>query len=451
MQLEKTILTNLIHNESFARKVLPFLKSEYFAAHDKIVYETINEFILKFNDLPTVSILELEADKKQMSADEAKAVGTLISSLSQSEKVNDDWLLETTEKFCKEKAIYHALMQSIEIMNGQSKVHDRGMIPSLLTDALAISFDPNVGHDYFGQAKERFAYYHRSEEKIPFDLEMFNKITLNGVGRKTLNIVMAPTGVGKSLFMCHVAAAAVKDGKNVLYITLELSEKEVGRRIDANLLDLTFKELMEIPEDLYEKRIASLRSKTDGEFVIKEYPTAAANSNHFRATLNELMLKKSFKPDIIIVDYLNICASSRMKPGGSVNSYTFVKAIAEEIRGLMVEHDAAGWSATQTNRQGYQNSDVDLDNTAESFGLPATADFMFALITSDELAQLNQLMVKQLKSRYNDININKRFVIGVDKMKMKLYDVAESAQEDIIDSGDEETVTKKDKFKRLKV
>jgi archaellum biogenesis ATPase FlaH len=436
MQLEKTILTNLIHNENYARKVIPFLKEEYFtASHDRIVFKLINNFITKYNDLPSTQILALEADTLVMSADEAKNVSTLVADMAKEGDEKEEWLIDTTEKFCKEKAIYHALMQSIEIMNGSSKVHDRGMIPQLLTDALAVSFDPNVGHDFLEQFVDRYEYYHRKEEKMPFDLDYFNKATRGGVPRKTLNVVMAGTNVGKSLFMCHLAAAALNEGKNVLYITLELAEKEVARRIDVNLLNLTFDDLELLPQSMYESKLESLRSKTNGKLVIKEYPTASANANHFRALLNELYLKKSFKPDIICIDYLNICASSRMKPGGSINSYMFVKAIAEELRGLAVETNTVLWTATQTNRQGFDNSDVDLTNTSESFGLPATADFMFALVSSEELQQLGQFMVKQLKSRYNDPSIYKRFVIGVDKTKMRLYDVEESAQEGITDSG----------------
>ena len=370
---------------------------------------------------------------------------------------NLDWLIENTEKFCQEKAIYNAITTSLEIMNGKSK-HAKGAIPTFLSDALAISFDPNVGHDYLDQSDDRYEYYHRVQEKLPFDLEFFNKITKQGVPRKTLNVVMAGVGVGKSLFLCHLASSYINQGKNILYITLELAEEEVAKRIDANLMNITFDDLMNLPKDLYQKRIENLKAKTNGKLIVKEYPTASASVIHFRALLNELNLKKNFVPDAIMIDYLNISASSRIKPGNGVNSYTYIKAIAEELRGLAVEFNVPVWSATQLTRSGYGSSDPDMTDTSESFGLPATADLFFALVTNDNFEQLKQVQVKQLKNRYNDPSINKKFIIGIDKSKMKLYDVEASAQ-DIVDSGQEEKLPtptykkldNKDKFKKLRV
>ena len=370
---------------------------------------------------------------------------------------NADWLLESTEKFCQEKAIYNAIMQSIDIMNNKNSTLTKGAIPDLLTQALAISFDPNVGHDYFEDFEERYEYYHRVEHKIPFDLDYFNKITKNGFSKKTLNIFLAGTGVGKSLTMCHMGAAALAQGKNVLYITLELAEEEVAKRIDANLMNITIDDLMVLPEEMYLKKASTLKSKSQGKLIVKEYPTASASTLHFKALLNELNLKKSFKPEIIFVDYLNICASARIKPGGNVNSYTYIKAIAEELRGLAVEFEVPVVSATQTNRTGFTSTDVGLEDTSESFGLPATADFMAALISTEQLQELNQIMVKQLKNRYADPSTNKRFVVGIDRAKMKLYDVEQSAQMDIVDSGQQPQTPQKqfgntkEKFKGLKV
>jgi replicative DNA helicase len=441
------------------RKVLPFLKDEYFTVEeDRVLFREIKDFILKYNNLPTPDALTLEIDSlRNVKEDQVKSIVKTIEELHQdSIDTNVDWLSEKTEKFCQEKAIYHAIMSSIEIMNDKGGALTKGAIPQLLSDALAVSFDPNVGHDYLEDFDDRYEYYHRVQEKIPFDLDFFNKITKNGLPKKTLNVALAGTGVGKSLFMCHVAAACLNQGKNVLYITLELAEEEVAKRIDANLMNVSFEDLMSLSKEMYEKKAMSVKSRTDGKLIIKEYPTAGASTIHFKALLNELNLKKSFKPDIIFVDYLNICMSSRVKPGGSVNSYTYIKSIAEELRGLAVEYEIPLVSATQTTRSGYSNSDVDLTDTSESFGLPATADFMFALISTEELEQLGQLMVKQLKNRYNDPTMNKRFVIGIDRAKMKLFDVENSAQIDIIDSGQSAQVTtnqssNKDKFKKLKV
>ena len=456
--LEKTILTNLLRNENYTRKVLPFIKPEYFTVEeDRILYNEIHDFIIKYNVPPTRSSLKIEIDNlRNIKEDQVKTINEFldVDLRNESETPNEQWLIDSTEKFCQEKALYHAIMTSIEIMNNKKGALTTGAIPSILSDALAVSFDPNVGHDYLEDFDKRYDYYHRVLEKIPFDLEFFNKITKDGLPKKTLNIALAGTGVGKSLFMCHVAASALNQGKNVLYITLELAEEEVAKRIDANLMNITFEDLMALPKDMYEKKAAALKSKTNGKLIVKEYPTAGASSMHFKALLNELNLKKSFKPDIIFVDYLNICMSSRVKPGSNINSYTYIKSIAEELRGLAVEFEVPLVSATQTTRSGYTSSDIGLEDTSESFGLPATADFMFALISTEELQDLGQIMVKQLKNRYNDPTQNKRFVLGIDRAKMKLYDVENSAQTDIVDSGQipqSANSNFKNKFKSLKV
>jgi replicative DNA helicase len=444
-----------LKNESFTRRVLPFLKSEYFTNEvERNIFNEIRDFTLKYNNLPTADALLIEVDSlRSLTADQAKNASDFIKDLQKDAiDTNADWLLDSTEKFCQEKAIYNAIMKSIDIMNDKGGALTKGAIPDLLTQALAISFDPNVGHDYFEDFEERYEYYHRVEHKIPFDLDFFNKITKNGFSKKTLNIFLAGTGVGKSLAMCHIAAAALSQGKNVLYITLELAEEEVAKRIDANLMNITIDDLLQLPQDLYLKKANTLKNKSQGKLIVKEYPTASASTLHFKALLNELHLKKSFAPDIIFVDYLNICASARIKPGGNVNSYTYIKAIAEEMRGLAVEFEVPVVSATQTNRTGFTSSDVGLEDTSESFGLPATADFMAALISTEQLQELNQIMVKQLKNRYADPSTNKRFVVGIDRAKMKLYDVEQSAQIDIVDSGQvPQTNNPKDKFKSLKV
>jgi len=454
MNIEKTILKNLIKNEVYTRKVLPFLRDEYFIAEDdRVLFKEIKAFILKYNNLPTYDALVIEIDSlRGLKEEQVKGITQTLRDITNDETdTNLDWLSDNTEKFCQEKAIYNAIMKSIDVMNNKNSTLTKGAIPQLLSDALAVSFDPKVGHDYLEQYEYRYDYYHRVLEKIPFDLEFFNKITKNGLPKKTLNVALAGTGVGKSLFMCHVAASCLNMGKNVLYITLELAEEEVAKRIDANLMNITFEDLMALPKDLYTKKAENLKSKTNGRLIVKEYPTAGASTIHFKALLNELNLKKSFKPDIIFVDYLNICMSARVKPGSNVNSYTYVKAIAEELRGLAVEYEVPLMSATQTTRSGFVSSDIGLEDTSESFGLPATADFMFALISTEELESLNQIMVKQLKNRYNDPTINKRFVVGIDRAKMKLYDVENSAQIDIADSGQEIKDNKRDKFKSLKV
>lgn len=439
-RIEQTILKNLMLNEEFSRKVLPFVKGDYFSDRtEKLVHQEINEYILKYNSLPTYEALVLSVKEKTGLQDEEvkKCVEYLDGIRTEDQKPKIDWLIDVTEKFCQEKAVYNAVLESIHILDGKSKTHDKGAIPSLLSDALAIGFDTNVGHDYLQDSDSRYDFYHRKEERIPFDLEFFNKITKGGLPVKTLNIALAGTGVGKSLFMCHCAASSMVQGKNVLYITMEMAEEKIAERIDANLLNVTIDDLMMLPKDIYDKKIKKVREMTTGKLIVKEYPTAAASVNHFRILLNELNLKRNFVPDIIFVDYLNICCSSRIKPGASVNTYTYVKAIAEELRGMAVECGVPIVSATQTTRSGYTSSDPGLEDTSESFGLPATADFMFALISSEELEELGQMMVKQLKNRYSDPTHFKRFVIGVDRAKMKLYDVEQSAQ-DIVDAGQED-------------
>ena len=459
MRLEQIILKNLIQKEDFTRKVLPFLREDYFSnQEDRLLFKEVADFILKYNQQPTFDALSIEIDNIRGGTDDTiKSIQETLKELKKDEEsTNEQWLVDSTEKFCQEKAIYNAITQSLEIMNGRGNL-SKGAIPSLLSDALAISFDPNVGHDYLEQTNERYEHYHRVEERLRFDLDFFNKITKNGVPRKTLNVVMGGVGGGKSLTLCHFSSSYLSMGKNVLYITLELAEEEVAKRIDANLMNITFDDLMALPKDLYDKKIANLKQKTNGKLIIKEYATATASTIHFRSLLNELNLKKGFVPDVIMVDYLNICASSRIKPGNGVNSYTYVKAIAEELRGLAVEFNVPIWSATQLTRSGYTSTDPGMEDTSESFGLPATADFFVALVVTEQLAQLNQIMVKQLKNRYNDPGLNKRFVIGVDKARMKLYDVEASAQT-LSDSGQEEEVPKPvfnkpntNKFKGLKV
>jgi len=452
-----------LRNDDYTRKVLPFIKNEYFSSEeDRVLYKEIKDFVIKYNKAPTYDALQIEVDSlPSLKEDQVKNINSTIDDFrSNTDDTNIDWLVDSTEKFCQEKALYHAIMSSIEIMNNKNGSLTTGAIPSILSDALAVSFDPNVGHDYLEDFDKRYDYYHRVLEKIPFDLEFFNKITKDGLPKKTLNIALAGTGVGKSLFMCHVAASCLNQGKNVLYITLELAEEEVAKRIDANLMNITFEDLMALSKDMYEKKAGMIKSKTNGKLIVKEYPTAGASSMHFKALLNELNLKKSFKPDIIFIDYLNICMSSRVKPGSNINSYTYIKSIAEELRGLAVEFEVPVVSATQTTRSGFTSSDVGLEDTSESFGLPATADFMFALISTEELQALGQIMVKQLKNRYNDPTMNKRFVLGIDRAKMKLYDVENTAQMDIIDSGQTSNTPKipqkqfgnnKDKFKGFKV
>ena len=435
MSIENTILSNLIYNESYCRKVIPFIKEDYFTGQgSKIVFSIISDYVNKYDALPTSDVLTIETDQRtDLNETSFKEVNSVISSLVV-EKSDLEWIIDTTEKWCQERAIYLALMESVKIADGQDKMKDKGAIPSILSDALSVCFDSHVGHDYIDDAELRYEYYHREEEKIPFDLEFFNKITKGGLPTKTLNIALAGTGVGKSLFMCHVAASCLLQGKNVLYVTMEMAEERIAERIDANLLNINIRDLSGLPKVMFENKVNRLASKTSGKLIIKEYPTASAHVGHFRSLLSDLSLKRSFRPDIIFVDYLNICASQRFK-GSVVNSYTYVKAIAEELRGLAVESDVPIVSVTQTTRSGYGSSDVDLTDTSESFGLPAPADLMFALISTEELEGMNQIMVKQLKNRYNDISSNKRFCVGIDRAKMKLYDVEQSAQKDLVDSG----------------
>ena len=438
-RLELTILRNLIFNEDYARKVIPFIQPEYYEQRvEKIVFEEIVEFIVKYGSSITIEALNIEIDnRRDLTESENKEIVELLSKLNDS-PVDKQWILDTTEKWCRDRAIYLALMESIHIADGNDEKKNRDAIPSILSNALAVSFDNNIGHDYLQNYEERYEFYHRKEDKIEFDLEYFNKITKGGLPNKTLNIALAGTGVGKSLFMCHVASSALLQGRNVLYITLEMAEERIAERIDANLLNVPIQQLVDLPRSAFEKKVNSIAKKTQGTLVIKEYPTASAHSGHFKALLNELALKKSFRPDIIFIDYLNICSSSRFKSGSNINSYTLVKSIAEELRGLAVEFNVPIVSATQTTRSGFGSSDVELTDTSESFGLPATADLMFALISTEELEGLGQIMVKQLKNRYNDPTIFKRFVVGIDRAKMRLYDCEQSAQKDILDSGQEE-------------
>ena len=438
MKIEKTILSNLLHNEEYCRKVVPFLKSEYFSDHyEKVIAEELLSFFTTYNRPASVDILAIQLGKKNLHKSQIADIEKYINDLD-FKTDNEEWLLKNTESFCKKQAVYNAIISSFEIIEGKSKTFTEDAIPSMLSEALAVSFDKSVGHDYLEDFTDRYDFYHRLEEKLSFDLDLFNKITKGGLSKKTLNVILAGTGVGKSLFMCHVAAAALNQNKNVLYITMEMAEERIAERIDANLLNMTMEELSKVDKDIYETRIGKLIKKTSGKLIIKEYPTAAAHAGHFKALLEELKMKRDFKPDLIVIDYLNICASSRLKHGSGVNSYTYIKSIAEELRGLGVEYNVPILSATQTTRGGYDNTDVDLTDTSESFGLPATVDFMFALITTEELENLNQIMVKQLKNRYNDPSYYKRFVIGVDRARMKLYDVEDSAQKNIADSGQDD-------------
>ena len=438
-RLEHSILKNLIYNETFARKVLPFLRTDYFSDNtEKVVYKEVDDFINKYNSLPTHEALIINlTESKKLTEQEVRNSMELLQNINQhkDEPTEMKWLVEQTEKFCQDKAIYNAIMESVSILDDKGDKKAKGEIPKILSDALGVSFDPNVGHDYIDDFSNRYDLYHKVESRVKFDLDIFNKITKGGLPVKTLNVALAGTGVGKSLFMCHVAASCLSNAQNVLYITMEMAEEKIAERIDANLLNVTMDELHVMSKEDYVRKFGVLKNKTQGKLIIKEYPTAAANALHFRALLQELQLKKSFKPDIIFIDYLNICSSSRIKPGGSVNSYTYIKSIAEELRGLAVEAGLPIVTATQTTRSGFTNTDVDLTDTSESFGLPATADFMFALISTEELQQLNQIMVKQLKNRYSDPSVFKRFIVGIDRSKMRLYDTEQSSQTDISDSG----------------
>jgi len=434
--IERTALTQLVNNEDFARKVLPHMKRDYFSDKtERTVFEEIAKFVDKYNKIPTQTSLEIEVQgRKDLNEEEFKKVVAVIQTLVSTD-VDFDWLVNTTEQFCKDRAVYNAIVEGIQIIEGKDKKRDADAIPSILTDALAVGFDNRVGHDYLLDADERYDYYHTVEEKIPFDLEFFNRITKGGLPPKTLNIVLAGTGVGKSLFMCHVAANCLSQGKNVLYITLEMAEERIAERIDANLMNVSMEDLHDLPKTMYDNKIAQIIKSTSGTLIVKEYPTASAHTGHFRGLIKELAIKKSFRPDILFVDYLNICSSSRFKGQVNVNSYMYIKAIAEELRGLAVETNIPIMSATQTNRAGFVSSDIGLEDTSESFGLPATADLMFALISNEELDDLNQIAVKQLKNRYNDPTINKRFVLGIDRAKMRLSDVKPSEQTDLVDSN----------------
>ena len=438
-KVESLILRNLIYNEEYVRKVIPFIKSEYFEDfNQKVVFEEILKFVQEYNQPATKEVLCIEVEKRQDINDNSFKEITQMVSYLDDDPSEFNWLVNTTEKWCRDRAIYLALMESIALADGKDEKKGRDAIPGILSDALAVSFDTHIGHDYLQDYEQRYETYHRKEEKISFDLEFFNKITKGGLPNKTLNIALAGTGVGKSLFMCHVASSVLLQGKNVLYITLEMAEERIAERIDANLLNVPIQDIGELPKQMFESKVTNLAKKTQGQLIIKEYPTASAHSGHFKSLLNELALKKSFRPDIIFIDYLNICSSSRFRGGSNVNSYTLVKSIAEELRGLAVEFNVPIVSATQTTRSGYGSSDVELTDTSESFGLPATADLMFALISTEELEGLGQILVKQLKNRYNDPTIHKRFVVGIDRAKMRLYDCEQSAQQDILDNGKEE-------------
>ena len=438
-RIETTILRNLVFNEDYSRKVIPFIQPDYFEQKsEKIIFEEVVQFIVKYGSAITVEALNIEVENRtDLNETEIKEIREINNSLNDA-PVDKQWLLDTTEKWCRDRAIYLALMESIHIADGNNEKKNRDAIPSILSDALAVSFDNNIGHDYLGNYEERYEFYHRQEDKIEFDLEYFNKITKGGLPNKTLNIALAGTGVGKSLFMCHLASSVLLQGRSVLYITLEMAEERIAERIDANLLNVPIQQLVDLPRQMFENKVTGLAKKTQGTLIIKEYPTASAHSGHFKALLNELALKKSFRPDIIFIDYLNICASSRYKSNLSVNSYSYIKAIAEELRGLAVEFNVPIVSATQTTRSGFGSSDPELTDTSESFGLPATADLMFALISTEELEQLGQIMVKQLKNRYSSTDKYKRFVLGIDRAKMRLYDCEQTAQKDILDSGKDE-------------
>ena len=435
MSIEKVILSNLAMNEEFGRKVVPFLKSEYFQDQaEKLIFGLIKEYADKYNKFPTKEALAIDlANRDAISEDTFTKCKNIIEEIGSDPQSEVDWLVDQTEKFCQDKAVYNAIMKSIQILDDKTGKLTKGAIPSLLSDALAVSFDSHIGHDFVNDSDERWDFYHTHEKKIPFSLDFMNRITKGGVSAKTLNIILAGTGVGKSLFMCNEAANNLTDGYNVLYITMEMAEERIAERIDANLLNVNLDRLALLTKEEYQAKIERVRQKAKGRLIIKEYPTACAGANNFRHLLEELRIKKNFKPDIVYIDYLNICASSRIKHGANVNSYTYIKAIAEELRGLAVEYNVPVISATQTTRTGFTSSDLGLEDTSESFGLPATADFMFALIGTEELDNLNQILVKQLKNRYSDVGTYRRFIIGVDRSKMKLYDVEQSAQENIMD------------------
>jgi len=435
-RIEQVILENLIKDDAYVRKVIPFLKPDYFMQYeDKKVFDIIFNFVEKYNNPPSKQAIILAVNEDTSLNEDSHAKCMEVINTLNGDEVNRDWLVDETEKFCKDKALYLGVMESIQIIDGKNKEKSTDALPSILSEALSVGFDTNIGHDFIEDAEKRYDFYHRLEEKVEFDLDMFNKITEGGLSNKTLNIALAGTGVGKSLFMCHMASAAISKGKNVLYITLEMSEERIAERIDANLMNIPIQELGDLSKAMYDDRIKKINYKIEGRLIVKEYPTASAHSGHFKALINELKLKRSFFPDIIFIDYLNICSSSRFRPGSSANSYTIIKSIAEELRGLAVEQDVPIVSATQTTRGGYDNSDVSLTDTSESFGLPATADLMFAIISTEELEQLGQFMIKQLKNRYADPTRNKRFMIGVDRSRMKLFDLDPSAQTQLTDAN----------------
>ena len=436
LTIEQTILKNLIQNDEFIRKTLPFIKEEFFQERqEQFIFREIKEYFMKYSASPTSEALLITIDEKDNI--DSQLMGDISNLLKivgdDTEKTPYDWLLDTSEEWCKDRAIYNGVMDSIEIIRDESR--SKGDIPEILKDALSTSFDSNIGHDFLEDYESRFDFYHTEEEKIPFDLEMMNKITKGGLPNKSLNICMAGTGVGKSLFMCHMASSCLLQGKNVLYVTMEMAEEKIAERIDANLLDISLNDLQDLPKEMYDRKIKRVRDKTKGKLIIKEYPTASAHVGHLRHLLQELSLKKDFVPDMMFIDYLNICSSSRVRPGGQVNTYSYVKSIAEEMRGLAVEFDVPIMSATQTNRTGFVSTDIGLEDTSESFGLPATADFMFAVMSTEELQELDQIMIKQLKNRYNDPTYNRRFVLGIDRAKMRLYDCEQSAQDELIDTG----------------
>ena len=434
MRLETTILSQLLHNDDYCRKAIPFLKEEYFHEEtERILYTTIQNHLNDYNTLPTTEILSITINQSvwKNQEDVFDNVIEYIDNLNDNE-IDNVWLLEKTEKFCQEKSVYNAIMESIQIIDGKDKDKTTGAIPEILSKALSVSFDNHIGHDWIEDFSERYDFYHKTENRVPFDLEYLNLITKGGLPQKTLSCILAGTGVGKSLAMCHFAASNLMDNKKVLYITLEMAEERIAERIDANLLDVSLKDLENLPKTSYVKKVERIRDKTEGRLIIKEYPTATAGAGHFRHLMNELRLKRNFVPDIVYIDYLNICSSMRLKYGANVNSYTYIKSIAEEIRGLAVEKNIPIVTATQTTRSGFSNSDPGLEDTSESFGLPATVDLMLALVSSEELEGLNQIMIKQLKNRFNDPVANKRFVVGVDRAKMRLYDVENSAQEELI-------------------
>ncbi len=431
--LQTHILNHLLNNEDYCRRVVPYLRKEYFEGTHKVVFNLITKFVSEHNALPTAKVLQLELRKISAPEDVLNNSATLINEIAVKSEVDTEYLIKESEQWCRDRAVHNAIMDSISIIDGKDQNRSEGSIPEILSEALGVSFDQQIGHDYIDDSDDRFDFYNHKESRIPFDLDYFNKITKGGLPNKTLNIALAGTGVGKSLFMCHCAASVLQQGKNVLYITMEMAEERIAERIDANLMDLPIEQLQRIGKTAFDSKIQKIAQASIGKLIIKEYPTGAAHTGHFRALLNELKMKKNFQPDMIYIDYLNICASSRMRGlGGSINSYSYIKAIAEELRGLAVEFNVPIVSATQTTRSGFSNTDVGLEDTSESFGLPATADLMFALISTEELEELGQLLVKQLKNRYNDPTKYKRFVVGVDRSRMKLYDVEESAQADIM-------------------